>query len=1067
MYDPFENLAKIPESQQEEPKPFTVYDPFSSLERVSAKEGEAKLPFAPYKESLAATALDTIPFAKYLLPEEQSNFNELSSDEKSSAIGWQVLGAALFVAGGPLLARAGRGMSSIIRVGTERALPRLTEGALAKRMAGAVAKEAPIEDVLVGISSKTRNYEFKPFNYEEALTSKLRGESFGSGEIESITKYKLTGERAELKNAVLERSFEKKPMTTKWSESVTPTSEPYGGFRLKPELDASLSEEVLRSRHYSKEYGKIFSREVLHTREKDISKDFFERVYQKQMEAKYPTGEAEIPKSFDLREITEGDFAHFVTDMLENKREYRSALSTTAGRFWPAALTPTRVIYGLNESSWGAYSGVYQPLRGAFESSRKYTFDRTLTWLTQLQQRGLGEIKFSKYGEFSFKPAAEFTSQESDKAYQILRQMDNISGQAKNGVSQELIDSQISGLVSELNPSGTTRKVIDAWRDFSDTLYSEFMIHKIPSVLRKEGLLTPFGQNSVDALTAKLTPKILDTFATGSSRSTVQKVTELKETLNEVKRLLAPNEGSHPWFQLTGKDLDDHVSRLAKELTLTNEKGNLIGYTDHYTARVSADQERNFEKWSQALVGKRGGFEKQRKSEFMIGEPVDFKTMIESRIHSQANAMFMYPVVDDVVKTAKAFPTHLASYVEHHLARVLNQPSSIDHTLARVFENTIGRVEGLFGKEGTWNARRIMDTAQTVNDLTYLGALGFKPFSAARNLFQPLVTVPADLGGLKDYASLAKGYVKAFDPNVRKYLSEIGIISEYAPEISIRPKALPFSRTINIAGRPFDTAKVQSFKDAAMWMFKASDRFNRYVTGAAAMDKWEKVIAKFPEINKDNVSSVLKQTGANQRNPWIKNEIEDFLRRGKFGEAKASFIRDVVGDTQFLYGAVDAPQIIGRGGSVGRTGLVFQSYFMNLAPLFEKWMTTGNAPEKLQKITTAAIAQAAAYHLMEPIWGGDASAKAIGFGPFPTAINEYMIPPAWTPIYRATRTIHGALTLNPEMSGEQAKKLLGSTLIFVPGGLQAAKTFKGVREEGFQGFAKSIVGYPLESQKKQ
>ena len=1063
FYDPFENLEKIPESQLDEPRPLSMYDPFASLERVSADKGEEKLPFASYKESTTATVLDTIPFAKYMLPEEQESFNYLSPDEKSSAIGWQVLGAALFFAGGPLLSRAGRGAATALRTAGKRALPSLTESGLASRFVKQAAKEIPIEDKLVGIGDKLKNYELRPFNYEEALQRKLRGEAFGEGEIESIATYKMTGNRAKLRDAPLTRSFEKKDMTKAWNNNVKPTAEPYGGFELNSKMEAELSEEALRARHYSKEYRKIFSREVLHTREKDISKDLFQKTYEKQMKAKYPSTDTKVYK---LDEITEGDFADFVGDMVSNKREYRTALSTTSGRFWPAGLTPTRVIYGLNESNWGAYSGVYKPLRKSFESSREYTFHRTLTWLTQLQQRGLGEVKFSKYGEFNFKPAAEFTAQEADKAYKILREMDNISGKAKSGVSQEVIDGEISNLVGTLNPNSVTRKVIDSWRDFSDTLYSEFLIHKIPSVLRKEGALTPFGQNSVDALTAKITPELLQSFATGSSRTTVQKVTETKAVLDNIKGLLKPNQGTHPWFNLTGKTLDDHVNKLTKELTMSNEKGNLIGYTDHYTARVSADQERHFEKWSKALVGKRGGFEKKRVSEFMMGEPVDFRTMIESRIHSQANAMFLYPTVDEVVARASKYPTHLASYVEHHLARVLNQPSTIDHTLSRVFENTIGRVEGLFGKEGTWTPRRVMNLAQTVNDLTYLGALGFKPFSAARNLFQPLVTVPADLGGLKDYASLAKGYVKAFDPGVRKYLTEIGIISEYAPEISLRPKALPFSKVINIGDRSFDTSKVESVKDAAMWMFKASDRFNRYVTGAAAMIKWDKTLNKIGTVTTDNINSVLKQTGASQRNPWIKNEIEDFLRRGKLAEAKASFIRDVVADTQFLYGGIDAPQIIGRGGSVGRTGLVFQSYWMNLAPLFEKWMVTGTAPEKLQKTISWMGAQAAAYQLMEPIWGADASQRAVAFGPFPAAVNEYLIPPAWTPIYRTMRTIHGAVTLNPELSAEQAKKLLGSTLIFAPGGLQAAKSLKGYREEGFQGFAKSIIGYPLESQVK-
>jgi hypothetical protein len=1030
------------------------YARFGGIEEIV--DGKLVMTENKMEDSWSAVALDTIPFAKYALPEEQVKFDMLSGDEKAWALGFGVLGAALFVAGGPLLAKGGRALGGAITAGAGRAFPKM-----ATRFANIAARETPIEDALVGIGKKAEN-SFVPFDAEDAIRKSLKG--YKQEEVDAITKWKLTNNPAELKNAVLERSFKGKDMSTNWKANISPSGEPYGGFKPSTALATDLSEQALKSQHYMNQYRKVFAREVLNVEEKEMSKDLFQRAYQQQMKAKYPVPEGEVA-AHNLENITERDFADTITDMLANKRDYRKVLSTTPGRFWPAALTPTRIVYGLNEANHGAYTGVYKVVKEGSELAKENTFFDTVAWLKTLEQRKLGKVSFSKYGEVEFE-ATELTAVEADKAYQILRQMDNISGQAKKGVSQESIDGQINSLIKDLNPASATKRVIDSWVDFSDTLYSKFLTYKIPTIIRNEGALTQFGQNSVDSLMTKLAPKILETFSTGSSRTGVQKIIETKQALAEIHKLLKPVQGTHPWFDLTGKELDNHISKLTKELTMTNEGGGLIGYTDHYTARISNDQSRNFEKWSGALVGKRGQFEQARVAPAMIGEPVDFKTMIESRIHSQSNAMYLYPAIDEAVANASKYPTHLASYVEHHIARILNQPSILDHKLARVFEGSIGKIEGLFGKEGTWNARRVMELGQTVNDLTYLGALGFKPFSAARNLFQPLVTVPADLGGLKDYTSLAKGYINAHKPEVRRYLNEIGIISEYAPEISIRPDALPFSK-MKILGREIDANKWNSVKDAAMWMFKASDRFNRYVTGAAAMDKWNNVFARFPKgIDKDQVSVFMKQAGINQRNPWVKNELEDLLRRGKFDEAKAGFIRDVVGDTQFLYGAIDAPQIIGRGGAAGKTGLVFQSYWMNLMPLFQKWAVTGTADEKLMKAVSFGLSQAAAYTMMEPIWGGDASKKAIAFGPFPAAMNEYMIPPAWMPVYRAGRVAAGALQANPAIAGEQMKKLLGSTLIFAPGSLQFQKTFRGTREEGFKGFAKSIVGYPLESQVK-
>ena len=70
-----------------------------------------------------------------------------------------------------------------------------------------------------------------------------------------------------------------------------------------------------------------------------------------------------------------------------------------------------------------------------------------------------------------------------------------------------------------------------------------------------------------------------------------------------------------------------------------------------------------------------------------------------------------------------------------------------------------------------------MKLAYSINDAIYLGGIGFKPFSAMRNYFQPLLTVPADLGGLRGIEWLAKGYKRATSKQFRNYMKEIGAIT--------------------------------------------------------------------------------------------------------------------------------------------------------------------------------------------------------------------------------------------------------------------------------------------------
>jgi len=782
------------------------------------------------------------------------------------------------------------------------------------------------------------------------------------------------------------------------------------------------------------------------------------------MTARY--GDDAAGKGFES--LTENDAVDFLTDMMTEQRRYRTPFtSTTGGRWLPASLTPARFVLGSGEEFWGTKTQVYDKISKAWVQTQHDMFHDTMSWMKVLQERGLGTIKFNKYDEFKFKPHNDFTADESAKAYKVLRSIDDIRGQ--KGVGKEQIERQINDLLGQYDPNSVTRRVIDAWYDFSDTLYSKYVIHKIPFEIRKAGGLTEFGQNSVDALMGKLIPNITKTFSTSASMNSTEKINFMRSALDEVKSLLSfdPKTGVHPWFKEEGVALKNKIDDLIEKLTLSNDKGKFIGYTDHYVPRISVEQDKLMAKWSQALVGQKGFFTRQQTAQKMVGEPVDFEGMISGRIAAQAKDVNLYPMIDKVVGYAKGLPTHYAEYIEHYISGILNRPSHMDHKIAGFLESSLGGIEKFLGGSGTWTAQRLQNFANSVTNLTYLGALGFKPFSAARNLIQPLVTLPADLGGMKDYATLAKGYYRAWkDPKTFEYLKDIGVITDYAPELNLRPKALPFR---NILGREMNTEKLDGVRDAAMWMFKASDRFNRIVDGASAMSKWEKGIKGFENVTSANVSEVLKRTGANGRNPWVKNQIEDLLRRGKLDEAKAEFVKDVTADTQFLYGPTEAPTILRKGGVVSKTGLMFQSYPMNLAATMEKWFRSGSFPEGEalaggKRAINFMLSNAIAYSMMSQVWGSSSAKRAAFFGPFPAEINEYAVPAAWTPIYRASRTVFAALEANPDLTSEQAKKLLGSTLIFMPGGLQLGKTVKGTMDEGFAGFAKSIINVPKKTE---
>lgn len=1051
--DPFDSLKPIEEYQ--EPKALSQSDPYAGLKAVKGSDKE--LPFYQAPESMTATLLDTIPFGKYMLPEEREKFDYMTDEERQSAVTWAAAGTALFFLGGPLLRGAGRVASSVtapVRGGLSKLAGRELSGVMANRL-DKLAK-LPIEDKLNGLKGKAGEFNFRPFNLEERMKSSLAGENFVKEEVEAISKAVLNNDPKVLKDAVLERSFQGKEMSKAWSKYVSPTNEPYGGFALSDDLTKKLTPEVLENRHYTKQFRKVLAKEVLGV--KKFPENYDLNVLQKQMTARY--GDDAAGKGFEA--LTENDAVDFITDMLGKPRGYRTDFtSTTGGRWWPASLTPARFVLGSGEQTWMTKSMVYDKLSDAWVNTNRDVFDNILAWNTKLQERGLGKVKFNAHDEFKFSPHEKFTAEESQKAYGILRDIDNIRANKK--LPEDEVQRQVTSMINQYNPGTVTRQVIDAWFDFSDSLYGQYVVKKLPQILRKSGDLTDFGHNSVDALMAKLIPEVTKTFSTFASKNGVEKTQFMRTALDGIKELVKfdPKTGVHPWFKSEGSVLQGKVDNLLKELTLSNDKGKFIGYTDHYVPRISMDQDNLMQKWSQALVGQKGMFTRQRASQHMVGQPVNFEEMIAGRILAQAKDINLFPVVDEVVKFGSKLPTHYAEYIEHYISGILNRPSHMDHKVAGFLESTVGGIEQFFGKSGKWDARRVQNLGNTLVDLTYLGGLGFKPFTALRNTFQTLITLPTDLGGApKDYLHFAKAYTRLWqDKKAVQYLKDIGIVTDYAPELNMRPMALPFGRS----------AKFQQVRDAAMWMMKSSDRLNRFVAGASALNKWESGIKGFTEITANNVKDVMRKVGATNRNPWVKTEIEDMIRRGKVDEAKAIFVRDVVGDTQFLYGPVDAPTALRKYGTVGKTGLLFQSYFMNLASTMEKWFRSGSFPDapKLaggQKAISMLFSNAIAYHMMEKVWGSDSAMRGAFFGPFPTEVNEFMVPAAWTPVYRATRTMAAALQANPEMTSEQAKKLLGSFMIYMPGGVQLKKTWGSTADEGFKGFAKSIINVPKKTE---
>ena len=329
--------------------------------------------------------------------------------------------------------------------------------------------------------------------------------------------------------------------------------------------------------------------------------------------------------------------------------------------------------------------------------------------------------------------------------------------------------------------------------------------------------------------------------------------------------------------------------------------------------------------------------------------------------------------------------------------------------------------------------------------------------------------VPADLGGIKDPITLARGLAFAATKQGKAALDKIGILGEYAPELTLTRMPKVFGQKSKILG--VGVPSRDSLRDASLAMFRGSDQFNRYVSGGSAYVKWEDATRKvFSELrpgqipSQSSVRTFLKKAGVNGRTEVTRTRIESLVRSGHLEEARSIFVRDVVADTQFLYGHADSPLIAHQWGGVGKTGIVFQSWWMNYGSALRKWVTTGTPAERATRMTNWALSHTLAYLGMRQMWDARTSAKTAYLGPFPDITDSLVpTPPIMDVVHKVLKApIAVARALPKGEGGEMTKKQAISLLkagvsMFVPGGLQFVQSTRAGMEEGFPGLAKSIL----------
>jgi len=985
------------------------------------------------------TAAEILPYTRYLFPSGRDEWARKSTSGQTIELGIEaltLLPPVLIGKGLKIVAKAiSKGAALPFKVGKSFAL---------KKRVGQLLEQDPFLDIA---NSSIKNYErispsakaLKKWSLSpEEATSLMKGDPWiwekggrGGGLYQS--KGSANFQKLFKKDGFLQKDV--KDQLGRWA---------------RPHEEQELG-------HYAAEWTKLMKKTFgVEYKAENIFKMQANKLFGEEAAAKMALGDADSKT-----------FGYMIRDLLEeNPAKLMSKMDIGYGHWMPSITLPIRKALGLGNSTWGTYDKLYLPVKEIFTNVNKYGTLMTSKLHVLLATRGLGVIKGPGSAGVLKLAKRTFSKREWEAAGELVTKMDDALGRGMKQV-------EIQGLLE--NAPTTVQKIAKSWFDFADDMYRDYTRKVIPMVFERIGL-TERGREGLELLMRgpEGIERHLDAgFSSSLNLAFDAKAKIIEGMLGKAKQSLKNID----WFtdkpikSLLKEEREDLKKRILEGLQefLPMKPGGKKGwasYLQNYTTRIYDKQfAQSAERTKDLVKSRRGGFTKERTREFSEeGRITDLTRIAEARINMQAKELYAYRQLEPVIDHARTLPVKFRDYSEHFIARQLGEQSGADLAVAQFLTSTVGHLT-----RKVYDERSVANLAHIINDLVYMGGLGFKPASAIKNSFQTLLMVPADLGGLKDFFWLGHGYANAFKKATRDYVKAIGAIQEFAPDLYLRPRVIGFGGSFTARGKKFDLPSTQAMRDTALWMFKGVDRWNRYVTGGAAIKKWDYFAKKHlsDDLGRDAVKKFAKKLNLNSRDENIKAMISEHLRKGTIEgleEAKKAWVYDVIADTQYLYGTLDAPIYGQKYGGVGQMAGIFQSWWMNYGSAIEKWARTpGSVPIVNRRTITWLVSSAIVEETVSAFWNQKTARKMVTLGPFPSTVNEFMIPPTFAPIYYAARTIAGGLDAimyqEPEQFKKSFKALLKSGEMFVPGGLFLGGLARGAKKEGWEGLAKSIVAY--------
>lgn len=775
----------------------------------------------------------------------------------------------------------------------------------------------------------------------------------------------------------------------------------------------------------------------------------------------------EVGKKYSLENASSKVMANLLLDTIEHPRSIRKQLDIGYHWITPTDTLPARKAFGGGERMFGTYSS-FERLKSRFKDVNEYQMQQYTNFITLLSERGFGELVKSKFGGkeiiTGFKRSKEFTKEIWEDYGKTAVEMDRMRSVGQNEV-------EIANYLKQ-KPEILQRLMTEVHKPFHDDLYKDDVLTRIPQILMDKGL-SDEGFKAFSALwegengkgVAKILSSYLDSNADLQANEVMSRVGAALDLikLNFKPSWLSPREAEALKFD--AKDVID-------KLTFSSEgRVGFPAYLDNYAIRISKTTEDITDK-RLSLISRapHANYVKTRLMEEhtdLVDDPI---RMLQARIGQQARELWLNPYLTQELKDMKKLPEGYKLYFDYWLGRMMGQPTGVDARVAQWLTTSIGGLNKLFHQDKIWTSKRVNDLAYKINDIVYKGALSFRPFAATRNTFQMLLTVPTDMGGIKDLYWLMKGYAKGVLPETQAYIQKIGAITDYLEDI--KPSSVLPKFGMSIGRRELPSS--DKLWDVGMWLFKGSDRFSRYVTGGAVLAKWEHYAQKFltPANYKPDVFA--RKMNIHLRDDWVRRQLEDTL--SKLPKAptdqleidaianivKDKLVSDVIADTQWLYGVADSPLITGKYGVISKTGTIFQTWWMNYITQLQSWfLKRGTPADKMDRFFTWMVSSAIAGELMVHAAGfrGSQARGTILGGPIPTEVSPMLIPPTWAPFYYSLKTVAEYSKLSPDLAKQSLKSLGRSLTLAVPGGIVGGQAIRGYDQDKWEGLARGIFNY--------